>query len=160
MLKKGYIKSDSGANMKKRHYRAINFDLKVENLQKYYPQKNYLKGYDDIGNFLKAHGFYHKQYSGYRSEYKLSDKEVLLLMNLLRKEHPWISKCVTSFDVTNIGDVYELEFVLTSSEYVDNLTLDNFKTENKINLASMIADAKNRTAESSHENKKIVEHSR
>jgi len=79
---------------------------------------------------------------------------------LLRKEHPWISKCVTSFDVTNIGDVYELEFVLTSSEYVDNLTLDNFKTENKINLASMIADAKNRTAESSHENKKIVEHSR
>lgn len=90
-------------------YRAINFDLKLKLLREYYPKKNILNAYKDIKSFMIGNGFSHRQWSGYRSNEKLTDRQVRNLMLKMRYELSWIDKCSTKIDVTNIGKIYDIK---------------------------------------------------
>ena len=90
-------------------YRAINFDLKLKLLREYYPQKNILNAYKDIKSFMIGNGFSHRQWSGYRSNEKLTDRQVRNLMLKMRYELSWIDKCSTKIDVTNIEKIYDIK---------------------------------------------------
>jgi len=93
----------------KKKHRAFNFDLKIKLLKKYYPKKNILGAYRDIKSFMFKNGFSHRQWSGYRTDEKLTDRQVQIIMLQMRKELPWIDKCSTKLDVTNIGKVYDIK---------------------------------------------------
>lgn len=71
-------------------HRAINFDLKLNLLRKYYPKKNILNAYRDIKSFMIKNGFSHRQWSGYRSNEKLTDRQIRSLMLKMRDEISWI----------------------------------------------------------------------
>ena len=90
-------------------YRALNFDLKLKLLRENYPKKNILNAYKDIASFMKANGFSHRQWSGYRSNEKMSDQQVYGLMLKMRRELSWIDKCSTRIDVTNIEKTYDIK---------------------------------------------------
>ena len=45
--------------------KALNFDLNDSLLRKYYPSKNYKKGWSDLKKYFINNGFKHRQYSGY-----------------------------------------------------------------------------------------------
>lgn len=95
--------------LKEERYRALNFDLKLKLLRKYYPKKNILNAYKDIKSFMIKNDFLHRQWSGYRSNEMLTDWQVAELMLEMRNELPWIDKCSTKIDVTNIERIYDIK---------------------------------------------------
>ena len=78
-------------------------------LKQYYPKKNFLNAYREIKSFMTKNGFSHRQWSGYRSAEKLTDVQVGLLMLEMREVLPWIDKCSTKIDITNIGKMYDIK---------------------------------------------------
>lgn len=98
-----------GKNRVKKFYRALNFDLKLKLLKQYYPKKNFLNAYRDIKSFMTKNGFSHRQWSGYRSNEKLTDAQIGMLMLEMRETLPWVEKCSTKIDITNIGKMYDIK---------------------------------------------------
>ncbi|MFR7819429.1 VapD family protein [Candidatus Pseudoruminococcus sp.] len=98
----------------KKYKKAINFDLDTKTLQKIFQSKNpfvYMEGYRQIGSFLKSNGFKHRQWSGYISKEPMSNTEITGIVRKLNKSLPWLKQCVRKFDVTNIGETFDLMFV-------------------------------------------------
>ena len=52
---------------------------------------------------MLANGFIHAQYSGYHSAKRMTDLEVIDVVERMRDELPWLGKCANHFEVTNIG---------------------------------------------------------
>lgn len=96
--------------MEKKYLKAINFDLNVRGLKKYY--SDYRKAYYDVKRFFKKQGFEHRQGSGYISKKKLIQADIIDLLDVMNAELPWISDCVTKIDVTNIGTQHDLKDLL------------------------------------------------
>lgn len=96
--------------MERRYLKAINFDLSVHELEKYYP--DYRKAYYDVKRFFKRQGFEHRQGSGYVSRKKLIQADIIDLLDVMNTELPWMSDCATKIDVTNIGVQHDLKDLL------------------------------------------------
>lgn len=80
--------------MRANTYRAIHFDLKIEKLKKYYSEKTPKKAYKLLRSFFEQKGFKHRQWSGYISQEKMSDADVLKLCNDLKVQFPWLENCI------------------------------------------------------------------
>ena len=94
--------------------KALNFDLNDSLLRKYYPSKNYKKGWSDLKKYFINNGFKHRQYSGYVSKYPISMAEVE--MSLLFK---WLKYCVKEFDVTIVSDEYSMKSYIQPVDVFD-----------------------------------------
>ncbi len=99
---------------KKEIKRAINFDLDTKELLKHF--KNTHKAYSDIKSFMKKNGFEHRQYSGYISNNPISVSEILVLTNTLNKQFKWLKDCVQKYDVTEIGETYDLKYIFDNAK--------------------------------------------
>ncbi len=100
--------------MERKYYKAINFDLDTNKLKGYYPR--YQQAYKDLLGFFKAHGFMHRQGSGYVSKEKLSTADIVDLIGMFQKQFAWSGTCVKKIDVTNVGAQYDLTFLLAPDE--------------------------------------------
>lgn len=99
--------------------KAINFDLLTNELKKVYKSNNpfvYMKGYKEIGRFLKSRGFIHRQWSGYISKEPMSNLNVIQIIKDLNKAFPWLKHCVRKFDVTNIGDTFDMMYIFQKAD--------------------------------------------
>lgn len=99
--------------------KAINFDLNTSQLKKIYNTNNpfvYLKAYREIGDFLRQESFSHRQWSGYISNDKLSDVDILNITYKLNIALPWFHQCVKKFDVTDIGEQHDLMYIFQKTE--------------------------------------------
>lgn len=106
------------ASPEKSCLKAVNFDLDTKQLKSLYLNNrslSYLKAYKQIGTFLKSRGFVHRQWSGYISRDKLSHMDIYNIITDLDKTFPWLSKCVTKFDVTDIGEQHDLMYIFQKS---------------------------------------------
>ena len=90
--------------MERKYLKAINFDLSVHELEKFY--QDYRKAYYDVKKFFARQG------SGYVSRKKLAQADIIDLLDLMNTELPWMSDCVTKIDVTNIGAQHDLKDML------------------------------------------------
>ncbi|MDO4545000.1 MAG: VapD family protein [Bacillota bacterium] len=95
--------------------KQITFDLNQKALKKNYPtpntvvnEKYYKKAYADIQRFMRKNGFLHRQYSVYMSKTRMTNVDIILLMQDLNDAMPWFFKCVTEIDATNIGMQHSL----------------------------------------------------
>ena len=95
--------------------KQITFDLKQKALQKFYSKPEntgnarfYKKAYADIKRFMQKSGFQHRQYSVYISNARMTNVDVVLLMQDLNTALLWFFQCVTEIDVTNIGTQHSL----------------------------------------------------
>lgn len=89
-------------------HKALYFDMRIKELAKYYSESNPKGGYARVKRFMNENKFEHEQYSGYHSEELLTDMQVLNLVFKMQKELPWVGKCMRKFEVSNIGDNYNL----------------------------------------------------
>ena len=99
--------------------KALNFDLNDSLLRKYYPSRNYKKGWSDLKKYFINNGFKHRQYSGYVSIDNISMTYVIqhiIEMSLLFK---WLKYCVKEFDVTIVGDEFSLKRYINQENYLD-----------------------------------------
>lgn len=102
-------------NDDEKQYKAINFDLDDKLLRKFYPSKGlfgYKKAYSDIKKYMLKNGFAHRQYSGYISDAPLSNYQVAKIIASLSVQFPWLKKCVQKFDITNIGDQWDVKSII------------------------------------------------
>lgn len=95
-----------------KQFKAIYFDLRIRDLERYYSAKAPKGAYQRIKKFMTDHGFDHAQYSGYHSTRKMTDLEVVDLVEIMRDSLPWIGKSANHFEVTNIGANSDLMYVL------------------------------------------------
>ena len=100
------------ARREAKQYKALYFDLYINELKKNYPRKNHLGAYGDIKRYLLRHDFTHEQWSGYHSVNKMTDLEIFDLVQDMSEVLPWFSACVNHFEVTNIGTNYNLVDIL------------------------------------------------
>lgn len=125
------------SNKKKR---AINFDLNIASLKKYYSKSNPKNAYREIGKFFYNNDFDHRQGSGYVSRKPLSKTEVLHLIDQLNKTFPWLDKCSTHIDLTDIGQTYDLKELYNKRKHSerDNINKPPSK-KTKLSLSERIA---------------------
>ena len=97
------------------HRKQITFDLSQKALAEHYPcpeltvnPRYYKKAYSDISCFMKKNGFEHRQFSVYTSKKKLSEAEIITLIDEMAYQMPWLLSCVNQIDVTNIGSQHSL----------------------------------------------------
>jgi virulence-associated protein VapD len=94
-----------------KQYKAIYFDLRIKDLEQYYSAKSPKGAYQRVKTFMLNHGFDHAQYSGYHSRKKMTDLEVVDLIEVMRDTLPWLGKSANHFEVTNIGANSDLMYV-------------------------------------------------
>ena len=87
---------------------AINFDLKIADLEKYYSATNPKSAYKEISKYMSIHGFSHRQWSGYISDCSLTKTELVDFTVQLHKTFPWLIKCEGSMDATVITSIFDI----------------------------------------------------
>lgn len=100
--------------------RAINFDLSEDLLKLYYP-KDRSNAWKEIRRFMEKNGFSHRQKSGYISDMPLGDTEVSIIIGKLWAKCPWLEKCATTVDLTNVGDTFDLLSIRYTEKTVQKL---------------------------------------
>lgn len=96
------------ARREAKHLKALYFDLRVKDLEKYYSAANPTGAYHKIRDYLLKRNFSHQQYSGYHSKYKTTDLEIFDLVREMSRELPWLKECMNHFEVTNVGANHDL----------------------------------------------------
>lgn len=132
----------------KRVRKEFTFDLKVDELKKEFGEKNYTKGWEELGKFFRKNSFEHRQGSVYCSSGKMSTPDVYALIKNLKIACPWLKNCLTRMDVADIGDVHELTDIIKDNNEKENvnekhetMSMSNWrnaveKTNNSIRAAS------------------------
>lgn len=96
------------ARQEAKKYKALYFDIRIKDLERYYSFQNPKGAYRKISRFMQEHNFSHEQYSGYHSKYKTTDLEIFDLIRDMSDTFPWLQYCVNHFEVTNIGANHDL----------------------------------------------------
>ena len=94
--------------------KAINFDLDTKELLKHF--KNTHQAYSAIKVFMEDNGFEHRQYSGYVSTGYISDASVTILTEKLNDKFKWLKDCVQKYDITEIGETYDLKYIFDEAK--------------------------------------------
>ena len=91
-------------------------------LKRYYPHQEpplnpqyYNQAYYDIRRFMKEHGFEHRQSSAYVSAGRLTTLDIVILMEWMAAELPWLGRCVNEIDVADIGAQHSLKKLLETA---------------------------------------------
>ncbi len=90
----------------RKYQKSIEFDLDTNGLREYYA--SYTQAYDDIGRFMRRHGFEHRQGSVYNSMQKILETDIIDLAEDLRNTFPWAETCIKALDVTNVSRQHSL----------------------------------------------------
>ena len=93
--------------------KAINFDLDTLKLREKFLDTR--KPYNDIKKFMESNGFEHRQYSGYVSKKQLPIYRVISLISKMGKDYTWLKDCIQKFDVTEIGDTFDLKYIFDNN---------------------------------------------
>lgn len=104
-----------------KHYKALYFDLCVNDLERYFSNTNPRGAYRKIRDYLLMRNFSHEQYSGYHSKYKTTDLNIFYLVHKMQGDLPWLSQCINRFEVTDVGENYNLMDLFASTFLEDDL---------------------------------------
>lgn len=110
--------------------KAINFDLSTNELKKHFA--NTAEAYNQIKRFMLENGFEHRQYSGYVSHTMLDEYMVSKLIKKMDGSLSWLSTCVQRFDVTDIGEQYDLTHLLTDKAPHKQQSIENLEKHTKL----------------------------
>lgn len=76
-----------------KEYFFLAFDLSIDKLQLYYPNRYVNQAWDDIKRFMEKNYFEHNQKSAYISSKKLSKHEIKSIFYAMYKKMPWFPLC-------------------------------------------------------------------
>lgn len=88
--------------------KAFYFDLSTQKLKIYFSESNPNYAYTLIEKFMKEHDVEHRQYSGYVSNFKMTNIQGVCFCKGLSKQFPWLHQCVERFDMTNVSETYDM----------------------------------------------------
>lgn len=93
--------------------KEFHFDLDDEALKQYYVPKHggknaWKSAWSDIRKYMEQNGFEHTQYSGYESLQAMSYEEAYIVLDGLKYQFPWFSKCAQIATLTEIGERHDV----------------------------------------------------
>lgn len=91
---------------------ALNFDLDTKKTKEVFGSRGTSPAYAMIKDFLEAHGFEHRQYSGYRTSKPMRQAEAYEIVKNMYQEFSWLSDCVQRMDLTKIDRLYDLHEII------------------------------------------------
>ena len=94
---------------------AIHFDLKIARLKEVYSSEHPKQAYSEIAKFMKAHGFSHRQWSGYVSGQTMTRKELAEFTLALHRQFPWLLACENRMDATVVSGIFDLHQMMLDS---------------------------------------------
>ena len=99
-------------------FKALYFNLRIRDLEMYYSKENPKGGYARISQFMKVNNFRHEQYSGYHSKFPTTDMHIFDLVRDMQEKMPWLEQCINKFEVTDIGENYNLKKLFTAKVHI------------------------------------------
>lgn len=106
--------------------KEFHFDLDDEALKQYYVPKHggknaWKSAWSDIRKYMEQNGFEHTQYSGYESLEAMSYEEAYIVLDGLKYQFPWFSKCAQIATLTEIGERHDVLSYFASREELNHL---------------------------------------
>lgn len=95
---------------------ALNFDLDTEKTKAVFGSRGTAPAYTAIKEYLEAHGFEHRQYSGYRTVEPMDQLEALRIVKETYQSFPWLCNCVQRMDLTTIEKLFDLHEVIMKEQ--------------------------------------------
>ncbi len=92
--------------------KQISFDIDTTELRKYYPKKSWRDAYKLIKEHMLKNDFKWIQGSVYTSKNFISVYEVMAILGILFKKYPYFHKSIRDIVVTEVGEVFSLNFLL------------------------------------------------
>lgn len=89
--------------------KQISFDIDTNVTKEILGESKYTSIYSNIQSFMRKEGWEHIEGSVYMSTEPLSNTKVSMLIDRLKKEYPYITKCVRDMHQADISKVHSLE---------------------------------------------------
>ena len=89
-------------------YYFLSFDLNIDNLKMYYPNKNINQAWDDIKRFMTKNGFEHNQYSAYISKDRITQYKIRSIMKSMYQKLPWFPLCANKVMLSELNSQEKL----------------------------------------------------
>lgn len=111
--------------------KQLTFDIDTKVAKEVLGEKNYTTVYTNIRDFMKSEGWIHIEGSVYMSSKPLSTTKIAHLINGLKKQYPYIEKCIRSMHQSDISKVHSLDYLFeydgTAGKYAQK---EDVKQEN------------------------------
>lgn len=105
-----------------KNLKAINFDIKQNLLDIYYPKSN-SNAYYEIEKFMLKNGFEHNQGSGYLSKDKLTIEDIYKFLKEMNYELPWTVICIDKIEITErVMQIQNDSFINNKLKYIEVFT--------------------------------------
>jgi virulence-associated protein VapD len=109
--------------------KQLTFDIDTNVAKEILGEKNYTTAYANIKNFMTNEGWLHIEGSVYMSSKALSTTKVAHLINRLKKQYPYLTKCIRDMHQSDISNVHSLEHHFeydgTPGEFAENEKVKN-----------------------------------
>ncbi len=92
--------------------KQISFDIDTKELELYYPKNNWRDAYRLIKEHMIKNDFEWIQASVYTSKDFISVYEVMAILGILFKKYPYLHKSIRDVVVTEVGEIFSLNFLL------------------------------------------------
>ncbi|MCM1103255.1 MAG: hypothetical protein NC409_04030 [Clostridium sp.] len=86
--------------------KQLSFDIDTNVAKKILGEQRYTQIYADIRNVMRANGWEHIEGSVYMSKNEIDNIDVTFLIKNLKKEFPYITKCVREMHQADISEVH------------------------------------------------------
>lgn len=93
--------------MKKR--KQLSFDLDTNIAKEMFGEKKYTKAYSDIRRFMEENDWKHIEGSVYMSNESIENTDIFFLISNLKKQYPYITKCVRNMHQADISNIHGLQ---------------------------------------------------
>lgn len=104
--------------------KQLTFDIDTSVAKRILGEKSYTKVYADIRRFMKKVGWKHIEGSVYMSNRAIDNVEVAYLIQNIKKQYPYLEKCVREMHQTDISKIHSLnhyfEYDGTPGRYEQN----------------------------------------
>lgn len=88
--------------------KQLTFDIDTNVAKEILGEQNYTSVYANIRKFMKDEGWQHIEGSVYMSKTAMSNAKVLLLVSNLKKQYPYLTKCIRDMHQSDISNVHGL----------------------------------------------------
>lgn len=127
--------------------KQITFDIDTKVAKEVLGEKNYTAAYINIRDFMKSEGWVHIEGSVYMSSKPLSTTKVAHLIKGLKKQYPYLTKCIKTMHQSDISNVHSLshlfEYDGTPGKFVEvDLKRQEEKTSVLVKLRDKQEEAK------------------
>lgn len=93
--------------------KQISFDIDTKVAKRIHGEQGYARIYADIRRFMKKEEWKHIEGSVYMSAHPMSNADVAYMIKELKKQYPYLEKCVREIHQTDVSNIHSLNQYFT-----------------------------------------------